>query len=107
MNDDCKKIDKNCRQKVILISVSLLFLALPRRIHIIAELLMYLQRLMSYQSSSIQKQPPNVFCKKDVLKNLANITGKHLCQKLFFNKVAGKAFKTSNILLILNFAFLF
>ena len=107
MNGDCKKIDKNCRQKAILISVSLLFLVLPRRIHIIAELLMYLQRLMSYQPSSIQKQPPNVFCKKDVLKNLANITGKHLCQRLFFDKVADKAFKTSNILLILYSAFLF
>ena len=27
--------------------------------------------------------------KKDVLKNFANFTGKHLCRSLFFNKVAG------------------
>ena len=27
--------------------------------------------------------------KKVVLKNLAKLTGKHLCQSLFFNKVAG------------------
>ena len=27
--------------------------------------------------------------KISVLKNLANFTGKHLCQSLFFNKVAG------------------
>ena len=27
--------------------------------------------------------------KKDVLKNFAKFTGKHLCQSLFFNKVAG------------------
>ena len=27
--------------------------------------------------------------KKDVLKNFANFTGKHLCQSPFFNKVAG------------------
>ena len=27
--------------------------------------------------------------KKGVLKNLAKFTGKHLCQSLFFNKVAG------------------
>ena len=27
--------------------------------------------------------------KKCVLKNFANFTGKHLCQGLFFNKVAG------------------
>ena len=26
------------------------------------------------------------FCKKDVLKNFTLLTGKHLCQSLFFNK---------------------
>ena len=31
---------------------------------------------------------PEVFCKKGVLKNFAKVTGKHLCQSLFFNKVA-------------------
>ena len=30
-----------------------------------------------------------MFCKKGALKNLAKFTGKHLCQSLFFNKVAG------------------
>ena len=30
-----------------------------------------------------------VFCKKVVLKNFAKFRGKHLCQSLFFNKVAG------------------
>ena len=29
-----------------------------------------------------------VFCKKGVLRNFAKFTGKHLCQGLFFNKVA-------------------
>ena len=29
-----------------------------------------------------QKQPPEVFCKKGVLKNFAKLTGKHLCQDL-------------------------
>ena len=29
-----------------------------------------------------------MFCKKGVLKNIAKFTGKHLCQSLFFNKVA-------------------
>ena len=32
---------------------------------------------------------PKVFCKKEVLKNLAKFTGKHLCQSFFFHKVAG------------------
>ena len=30
-----------------------------------------------------------VFCKKGILRNFAKFTGKHLCQSLFFNKVAG------------------
>ena len=35
---------------------------------------------------------PDVFCKKDVLKNFSKFTRKHLCQSLFFNKVAGLVF---------------
>ena len=31
---------------------------------------------------------PEVFCKKDVLRNILKLTGKQLCQGLFFNKVA-------------------
>ena len=30
-----------------------------------------------------------MFHKKDVLRNFAKFTGKHLCQRLFLNKVAG------------------
>ena len=30
---------------------------------------------------------PEVFCKKGAFRNLAKFTGKHLCQRLFFNKV--------------------
>ena len=36
-----------------------------------------------------QKQPPEVFYKKLVLKKFAKFTVKYLCQSLFFNKVAG------------------
>ena len=32
---------------------------------------------------------PEMFYKKDVLRNFTKFTGKHLCQSLFFNKVAG------------------
>ena len=31
---------------------------------------------------------PEVFCNKGVLENFAKFTGKHLCQSLFFNKLA-------------------
>ena len=31
---------------------------------------------------------PEVFCKKDVFRNITKFIGKHLCQSLFFNKIA-------------------
>ena len=34
-----------------------------------------------------QKQPPEVFCEKGVLRNFAKFTGKHLCQSLLLIKV--------------------
>ena len=33
---------------------------------------------------------PEVFYKKGVLRNFAKFTGKHLCQSIFFNEVAGR-----------------
>ena len=39
--------------------------------------------------STSRNSCPEVFCKKGVLRNIAKFTGKHLCQSLFFNKVAG------------------
>ena len=30
---------------------------------------------------------PDVFCKKGIVKNFAKLTGKQLCQSLFFNKI--------------------
>ena len=33
---------------------------------------------------------PEEFFKKDALRNFAKSTGKHLCQRLFFNKVPGR-----------------
>ena len=37
-----------------------------------------------------QKQPPEVFCKKGVLRNFAKLTVKHLCLSLFFNNFIKK-----------------
>ena len=36
----------------------------------------------------IRSSRQEVFCKKGVLRNFVKLTGKHLCQSLFFNKVA-------------------
>ena len=41
------------------------------------------------KSSSKRSSLPEVFCTKGVLRNFAKFTGKHLCQSLIFNKVAG------------------
>ena len=43
-----------------------------------------ISRALEYESSC-----PEVFYKKVVLRKFAKFTGKHLCQSLFLNKVAG------------------
>ena len=42
-----------------------------------------IEEILFYRNSH-----PEVFCKKGVLRNFVKFTGKHLCQSLFFNKVA-------------------
>ena len=53
----------------------------------------YLQNLImlvcSVAYTKYRSSHPEVFCEKGVLINFAKFTGKHLCQSLFFNKVAG------------------
>ena len=39
--------------------------------------------------TKVRSSRPEVFCKKGVFRNFAKFTGKHLCQSLFFTKVAG------------------
>ena len=46
-----------------------------------------------------------LFCKKGILRNFVKFTGKHLCQGLFFNKVAGTSLKAWLLLLKLNNSF--
>ena len=48
-------------------------------------------KYINYHHQNIRNSRPEVFCEKGVLRNLAKFTGKHLCQGLFFNKVAGGA----------------
>ena len=45
---------------------------------------------LRYESTCffIESSRQEVFCEKDVLRNFTKFTGKHLCQCLFFNKVA-------------------
>ena len=44
----------------------------------------------------VQKQLPEVFCKKGVFKNFANFTGKHLCWSLFL--ITLEVFKPATLL---------
>ena len=39
--------------------------------------------IFSFTKSNKQKQPPQVLCRKGVLRNFAKFTGKELCQSLF------------------------
>ena len=46
--------------------------------------------MVAHESQAVfRSSRPEVFCKNGVLRNFAKFTGKHLCQSLFFNKVAG------------------
>ena len=46
--------------------------------------------LCLYKQHPIRSSRPEVFCKKGVLRNFAKVTGKHLSQRIFLNKVAGQ-----------------
>ena len=54
------------------------------------EQLLFIKKYISIEGCScnlyIQKQPPEVFCKKAVVRNFVKFTGKQLCQRLFFHK---------------------
>ena len=45
--------------------------------------------LIASGCSSFRSSRPDVFYKKGALRNFTKFTGKHLCQSLFSNKVAG------------------
>ena len=68
----------------------LLFCAMHKYIQLRTTLLR--KRAYVSQIKSLFKKPrssrPEVFCKKDVLRNYKKFTGKNLRQSLFFNKVA-------------------
>ena len=46
----------------------------------------FLKKYCVTKYSSSQKQPPEVFCEKDVLKNRENFTLKKLCYNLFLTR---------------------
>ena len=51
----------------------------------------YQYLILTHQFFKYRSSRPEVFCEKGVLRNFAKVTGKHLCQSLFFNNVAGAA----------------
>ena len=63
--------------------ISLLLRSSRIYFHLVFNMFFYCPEL----GNVFQKQPPEVFCKKGVLRNFTKFTGKHLCQSLFFNKV--------------------
>ena len=53
---------------------------------------MHVNRGNRSKSGTFRSSRLEVFSRKGVLRNFAKFTGKHLCQSLFFNKVAGLEF---------------
>ena len=51
--------------------------------------LVFFVSLCVVQNSEQVEIRPEVFYRKGILRNSAKFTGKHLCQSLFFNRVAG------------------
>ena len=49
----------------------------------------YLSRATCENASKCRSSRPEAFYKKGIFRNFAKFTGNHLCQSLFFNKVAG------------------
>ena len=45
--------------------------------------------MRNFRNLSFRSSLPEALCKKGVLRNFTKLTGKHLCQRLFFNKAAG------------------
>ena len=50
---------------------------------------LFLKVVGTNQWKVIRSSRPEVFRKKGALRNFAKFTGKHLCQSLFFNTIAG------------------
>ena len=61
--------------------------------YLITSLKNELRRKKLWKTKSFsQKQPAEVFCKKDVLRNFAKFTRKHLCWSLYFDKALIKSY---------------
>ena len=59
-----------------------------RCVFLVAANISYCTNSNGYNKTVCRSSCLEVFCKKGVLKNFAKLTGKHLCQNHFFNKVA-------------------
>ena len=82
INVKCTLLGKNMVTRFQIFSIFLLDYSNKSYINIATPLLILYRRRPS-RSSRLE-----AFCKEGVLTNFAKFTGKHLCQSLFFNKVA-------------------
>ena len=51
-------------------------------------IVLFIKKKLFLKKSASRNSHPEVFYKKGVLRNFEKFTGKHLCQSLFFDKVA-------------------
>ena len=72
------------------------------------EMLLFKTGKMTNKKQTQRSSRPDVFCKKGFLRNFAKFIGKHLCQSLYFNKVAGLAcncIKIETLALVFSYEF--
>ena len=78
--------DRQINRRVLRVDKGIL-----RVLRAVRRVLPIIRRVLLSKSGMARGSRPEGFCKKGVLKNFTKFTGKHLCQSLFFNEVAGVA----------------
>ena len=79
----------NCCSQNFLFQFFLLYLLFWYKYYSKMFFLFLIRKIFSWSIARFRSSHQRCSVRKGVLRNLAKVTGKHLCQSLFFNKVAG------------------
>ena len=82
-----KEVKKNTKDEKLMIQLTLLSRNVSKKSHSWGRRY-YLKNIWNMAELCLFFKRPEMFCKESVLRNFTKFTGKHLCQSLFFNKVA-------------------
>ena len=84
----CNFIKERLRHRYFLVNIAK-YLRTPDLKKILERLLLDLSKFHHRNSRAKRSNDLRCFLKKGILRNFAKLARKHLCQSLFFNKVAG------------------